>query len=123
MSVFGWIIAGLLAAAYLAAGSTKLVQPKEKLLKQDSFGWVEGFTAAQLKGIGAVEVAGALGVVLPWLLDIANVLTPIAAVGLGAVQLGAIRVHARRGEYKVLPANVVLLILAIVLAAVRFSQL
>jgi hypothetical protein len=121
MDVLGWILAGLLAAAYLAAGVTKLVQPKEKLLA--NMGWVEDFTSAQVKAIGAVEILGAVGVVMPWLLDIAPVLTPLAAVGLALLQAGAIRTHVRRKEPQVLPINVTLLVLAVAVAVIRFAQL
>jgi hypothetical protein len=51
------------------------------------------------------------------------VLTPIAAVGLAVIQAGAIRTHLRRGEKQVLPLNAVLLVVAVVVAVLRFAQL
>jgi DoxX-like family len=44
MNVLLWIVAGLLAAAFLVAGLTKLTQPKEKLAAR--MGWVEDFSPA-----------------------------------------------------------------------------
>jgi hypothetical protein len=122
MDVLAWILAGLLAALYLFAGMTKLLQPKEKLA-ESNMAWVEDFDGSQVKAIGAVEVLGAIGLVLPWALDIAPVLTPIAAVGFVLLQAGAIRTHLRRGEKQMLPLNGALLLLAAVVAVLRFAQL
>jgi hypothetical protein len=123
MNVLAWILSGLLAALYLAAGTTKLLQSREKLLAQGNMNWVEDFDGGQLNAIAALELLGAVGLILPWALDIAPVLTPIAAVGLAIVQAGAIRTHLRRGEKQVLPLNAVLLVLAVVVAVLRFAQL
>ncbi|MEV4146687.1 DoxX family protein [Amycolatopsis sp. NPDC049691] len=121
MNVVLWIAAGLLAALYLAAGGMKLATPREKLLENPNMGWVADFSDAAVKGIGAVEVLGAVGLILPWALDIAPVLTPLAATGLAVIQIGAIVVHARRKETKALPMNVVLLVLAAFVAVGRFA--
>jgi len=123
MNVVAWVLTGLLAALYLAAGTLKLTQPQEKLLATGNMDWVEDFDGSQVKGIGAVEVAGAAGLVLPWALDIAPVLTPVAALGFAVLQGAALRTHLRRGDKPLLPLNAVLLVLALVVAVLRFSQL
>ena len=121
MNVVLWIAAGLLAVLYLFAGGMKLATPREKLLENPNMGWAADFSEAAVKGIGAVEILGAIGLILPWALDIAPVLTPLAATGLVLVQAGAIVVHARRKETKALPMNVVLLLLAAFVAVGRFA--
>jgi len=123
MNILAWVLSGLLAALYLTAGTMKLTQPKDKLLASGNMNWVEEFDGSQLKAIGAVELLGAVGLVLPWALDIAPVLTPIAAVGLAVIQAGAVRTHLRRGEKQLLPLNAVLLAVAVVVAVLRFGQL
>ena len=55
-----WIIAGLLAAAFAAAGAMKLAQPKAKLA-ESGMAWTEDFSEPQVKGIGAVEVLARSG--------------------------------------------------------------
>ena len=55
-----------------------------------------------------------------WLTGIAPILTPIAAVGLVVVQIGAFRVHLSRNERQPLPADVLLLLLAAFVAVGRF---
>lgn len=120
MNVVLWIIAGLLAAAFLGAGVMKLSKSKEQLVSS-GMGWAESYPAGAVKAIGAVELLAALGLVLPALLDIAPVLVPLAAAGLAMIMVGAAVVHARRGEYQAIIANVVLLILAAVVAWGRFG--
>ena len=88
MNITLWIIAGLLAAAFLAAGAMKLAQPKAKLA-ESGMAWTEDFSDSQVKLIGLVEVLGAIGLILPAALDIAPILTPIAAAGLALTMLGA----------------------------------
>ena len=121
MNVVLWIVAGLLAAVYLAAGGMKVATPREKLLANPNTAWTADYSDADVKGIGVVEILGALGLVLPWALGIAPVLTPLAATGLVSVQAGAIVVHARRKEAKALPMNVVLLLSAAFVAIGRFA--
>ena len=124
MDVLAWILSGLLVAVFAAAGLTKLTSPREKLLANEQMAWVEDFHPGQVKAIGALEVLGAVGVVLPWLLDIAPVLSAIAALGLGAVMIGAMVTHQRRGELaKAGPINCTLLALALVVAVLRFTML
>ena len=78
-----WVIQGLLAALFLFAGSMKLVLPVEAMAGPVSLpGWF-------LRFIGIAEVAGAAGLVLPWLMRIQRVLTPVAAGGLVIIMSGA----------------------------------
>lgn len=115
-----WIIAGLLAAAFLGAGLMKLTQPKEKLL-ESGMGWTEDFSPPVIKMIGTLEILAAIGLILPALLDIVPVLVPLAAVGLIAMMLGAALTHVRRKELQMVVVNVLLLALAAVVAWGRFG--
>jgi uncharacterized membrane protein YphA (DoxX/SURF4 family) len=115
MNVTLWIIASVLAVAFLAAGAMKLLQPKEKLAAS-GMEWTHGFSAIAVKGIASLEILAALGLVLPAMLGIAPVLVSFAALGLALVMIGAGITHARRKESQMVIANVVLLILAAVVA-------
>ena len=124
MDIALWIASGLLAAAYLAVGGMKLLTPKERLAANPSMGAItEEFSGPAIKSIGAVEVAGALGLILPWLTGIAPILTPAAAVGLVLLQVGAAVFHGRRREYKQWPVNGLFLALALFVAVERASEL
>lgn len=118
MNVFLWIVAGLLAALFLLAGFMKITQPKEQLVK--TMKWAVTWSKPQLAALGMVEVLGAIGLILPRALNIAPVLTPVAAVGCAIVMAGATVVHTRMKDYKGLGMPVVLLILAIIVVAGRF---
>ena len=85
----------------------KLTTPKAKMV--DTLGdWVEAIPGEGMKVIGLLEVAGALGVILPMALSILPILTPLAAIGLCLTMIGAMIVHIQRKEYNKLAPNVVL---------------
>jgi DoxX-like family len=109
-----WIVAGLLAVFYLYAGGKKLVQSKEQLAPM--MGWVDTVPMRVVRLIGAVEILGALGLVLPPLTGIAPVLALVAAIGFAVLQVLATGLHLSRGEGKVIGLNVVLIVLAVVAA-------
>ncbi|MEV6020763.1 DoxX family protein [Streptomyces sp. NPDC051997] len=120
MNALMWILAALLAAAFLAAGLMKVTQPKAKLAEA-GMGWTEDVSERSVKLIGAVEILGAVGLVVPAALGVAVVLTPLAALGLVLVMAGATVVHVRRGEMSLVPVNLVLLVLAAFVAWGRFG--
>ncbi len=120
MNIVLWIIAAVLAVAFLGAGVMKLAQPKEKLAAS-GMGWTDDYSATNIKLIGAVEILAAIGLILPALLDIAPILVPLAATGLVIIMIGAVIVHARRKENPMVIGNVVLLVLAAIVAWGRFG--
>jgi uncharacterized membrane protein YphA (DoxX/SURF4 family) len=121
MNVVLWILAGLLAAVFLAAGASKLAQSKEKLTASPNMAWATGFSSGMIKLIGGLEVLAAVGLILPAALDIVPVLVPLAALGLVLMMIGAAATHARRKESQAIAMNVVLLAVAAVVAWGRFG--
>ncbi|WP_342668872.1 DoxX family protein [Amycolatopsis taiwanensis] len=93
MNIALWIIAGLLAALFLASGAQKLAQPPPKPAPA-----LAGFGGGVVTTIGALEVLAAAGLILPAALWIAEVLVPLAAVGVGLLMASAAVVHVRRRE-------------------------
>jgi hypothetical protein len=120
MNTVLWITASILAAAFAAAGAMKLTQPKAKLAAS-GMAWTEDFNEGQVKGIGAVEILGALGLIVPAVIGVATFLAPLAGVGLALSQLLAAAVHVRRGEQQMVPINLVLAALAAFVAVMRFG--
>lgn len=110
MNIALWSIAGLLAAAFLASGAMKLFQPKEKLVSSGA-AFLDGFSATGIKAIGALEILGAVGLILPAALDVAPVLVPLAGVGLLLMVVGAIVAQLRRQETQAMVANLALIAL------------
>ena len=85
MNIALWIVQVLLALLFLFAGGMKLVLPIEEMTKQMPLPLPDLF----LRFTGIVEVLGAIGLILPWLLRIRPGLTPVAAAGLVIVMIGA----------------------------------
>lgn len=102
MVVALWIVNVVLAVAFLVAGGLKLIRPR-KDLPALGMAWTEDFGDASVKAIGAAEVLGAIGLIVPLATGIAPVLAPIAAVALAALMTGAIVTHIRRREQFVPP--------------------
>ncbi|MFJ9347078.1 DoxX family protein [Streptomyces sp. NPDC101237] len=99
MNVAYGIVAGPLALFYLYAGGLKAVRSRERL--RPMMAWVDGMPMAAVRALGAVELLGALGLLLPRLTGVAPRTAVAAAVGLAVLQLGAIRVHVRMGDRQV----------------------
>jgi DoxX-like family len=86
-----WAIQGLLALLFVFAGVMKFVMPVEEMTKQMPLSG--GF----LHFIGAAEVLGGLGLVLPGIFRIRQGLTPLAAAGLLIIMIGAVAVTLKTG--------------------------
>ncbi len=110
-----WIVSGLLAMIFMAAGLTKLTQQRAKLAA-GPMPWAADVSDAQFRTIGLLEVAGAIGIILPAALGIAPVLSGLAALGLVLTMVGAIATHVRLGEAGRIAVPVVVLALALLVA-------
>lgn len=97
MTVILWIINIVLAVSFVGSGLMKIGRAKENLVDA-GLEWADNYSENTVKSIGAVEFLGALGLVLPKALDIAPALTPVAAVCLFLVMVGAVTTHVRREE-------------------------
>jgi len=101
-NTIAWIVAGLLAAAFLFSGYAKLAGQKDLI---ESFAkW--GFSTAFMYFIGAAEVAGGIGVLL-------KRTRVLAAIGLGIIMVGAVVTHILNGEGFTGPAVLLALLAAL----------
>ena len=78
-----WTLQALLAALFLFGGVVKLSMPIEELTA------AMPLPALFIQFISVCEILGAIGLILPGLLRIQPVLTPIAAAGLTVIMIGA----------------------------------
>lgn len=106
MDIAYWIVASLLALFYVYAGTLKLTRGREQL--RPMMAWVDRMPLPAVRVLGAVELLGAAGLVLPPLTGVAPVLAPAAAAGFLLLQAGAIRVHLT-GEDRRITLNLGLL--------------
>src|SRR5690348_1488009 len=93
MNILLWVLQVLLAMLFLFAGGTKLVLPIQMLTDMGSPNAIH-LPGLFIRFIGVCEVLGALGLVLPGVFKTRQYLTPLAAVGLMIIMIGAMVVTA-----------------------------
>lgn len=106
LSIALWIGQILLAVMFGMAGFMKATQPIDHLSAMLPF--VAQMPEGLVRFIGASELAGAVGLILPAALRILPMLTPLAASGLVAVMVLAAGFHISRGEFSHVPVNFIL---------------
>lgn len=114
MHISLWVVQVILAAMFLMAGANKLFQSITELSKM--LPWVTQVPEGLVRFIGTSELMGGLGLLLPSILKIKPVLTPIAALGLSTIMIFATIFHISKGEFQVIGFNFVLLALALFVA-------
>ncbi|BDP99678.1 DoxX family protein [Aquiluna sp. KACHI24] len=124
--IAGFAVSAFTAFAFFKAGKFKATSSKETLLKA-GFGWIEKIPFGVVRLIAWLEILGAIGVVVApigYLLGYAWAIwfAIAAAVGLALTMVGAIWVHAARGETKyTLKMNLNLLVASLVTAGSWFA--
>jgi uncharacterized membrane protein YphA (DoxX/SURF4 family) len=114
-----WILQVLLALLFVMHGRM-MISPPEKLPSQ-GLAYIQDLPSNLRRLIGILEILAAIGLILPMLLNILPVLTPLAALGLVFIMGGAAIYHIPRKEYSNIVLNLVLLVLAAFVAYGRFS--
>ncbi len=114
-----WIAQGLLAAAFIMAGFMKMTSPIDELAA-NGMSFVNSFSEVMVRFIGISEVLGGIGLILPALLRIKPVLTPIAGAALALVMVLASIYHISNGES--FAPNIVLFALASFIAWGRLTK-
>ncbi|MES2766950.1 MAG: DoxX family protein [Bacteroidota bacterium] len=114
-----WICQGILTIAFLYSGVTKSTQSERKLVEMGQTG-VEGLPQGVIRFAGISELFGVMGLWLPWLSGIMPVLTPVAALCLGAIMIPAAVIHTKRKETPAVMVNIFLFMLCAFVAYGRF---
>jgi putative oxidoreductase len=114
-----WIVQVLLSLFFLMAGVVHALLPIAQAAKNAP--WAADLPVPLVKLIGIVELAGAVGIVLPALVRILPALTPLAAMGLLVIMAAAIPFHISRGESRVITMHFVVVALAAFVAWGRFK--
>ncbi|MBA4057063.1 MAG: DoxX family protein [Marivirga sp.] len=113
-----WIIQGILAAFFLMPAKMKLISSKQKLIDKKQI--EPDGKILPIRIIGLAELLGVFGIIIPYLTGILPILTPLAAIGFSMVMVGAVVVHLKKKEFKVLPLLAVIFILSSMVAFYRF---
>jgi hypothetical protein len=114
-----WILQGLLAVVFLFAGSAKWMMAPEALAAQSPL------PVEFLRFIGACEVLGALGLILPGVFRVRVGLTPLAAAGLAIIMVGAsaTTLAINGGVLALMPFLIGLLAVCVVVGRTDLSRL
>jgi uncharacterized membrane protein YphA (DoxX/SURF4 family) len=115
MNTVLWIAQVLLAAIMAAAGGPKLFLPPAQLAEKMS--WTNNAPDPLVRLLGLAEILGGLGLILPRLTGIAPLLTPVAALCVSLILVGALATKLRHHESPALPA--VAMLFALVIAVGR----
>ncbi len=118
MNIVLWVVQVLLGLMFIFAGFTKTFRPLDTLVK--TMGWVE-HTPPLVRFIGVTELLGGIGLILPALTGIQPGLTIWAGLGLALIMVLAAGFHAMRREFSGIGVNVVLLLLAVLVAYGRWQ--
>jgi len=115
MNTLLWILQSIVAAAFLYSGIQKSIYSEQKLIASGQTG-VEGLPIALTRFIGISEILGTIGIILPWLLHILPVLTPISAICFAVIMIPAARIHYKRHEPKNVFNNCILFFICMFIA-------
>jgi len=110
-----WICRIVLAAVFAMSGAAKVSQPRERLIASGQTG-IAVYPMPVVRMTAVCELLAAVGLIVPTVTGVSPWLTPLAAVGLGVVMVGAIRAHAKLHEPRSIAVNVTLLALCIFVA-------
>jgi DoxX-like family len=122
MNTITWIMTAVLAAIFTFSGIAKSTMSRERLIATGQTG-IAPFPMPVVRAVAVAELFAVAALFAPWLSGTARVLTPLAAIGLVGVMIGAAVSHASLREPKAVAANVTLLALASFVAASRFAEL
>ena len=121
MNTLLWIFQALLCLIFLYSGIMKSTKTNTQLVQMGQTG-VEGLPNGFIHFIGVIEIIGSIGIILPWLLNLLPIFTPITAIGFSIIMVCAGIIHIRRKEYKTALGNFAILALAIFVAIERFIE-
>ena len=121
LNVTFWIAQLFLAFIFGASGLLKTTSAIPDLHLK--LAWTAALPDLMVRAIGACELLGAIGVILPAATRIKPRLTPLAALGLATIMLLASAFHLARGEGAFVPSTLGIALIAIIVAWGRFTRI
>ena len=129
MNTLLWSFQGIVAVVFLYSGLNKSILNQQTLIGKGQTG-VTGLHMGFIRFIGISEVLGAVGLIFPFWLRIAPVLTPVAAGCFAVIMILAAVTHTRlllrtgnKRELQNIATNIVLLSLSVAIAWGRLAGL
>lgn len=115
-----WIAQALIALTFAWAAYMKLFSPADKLAAM--WPWTGQIPSVLVKGTGIVDLLGALGLVLPGLLNVKPRLVPVTAICIIVLMVVASIFHISRDEAPLIGFNIFVAVLAAFIAWGRFKK-
>lgn len=119
MHAFLWTLQVLLAGYFAVAGLIKINVPTGPATRR--FTWLAGVSPTRVHFLGGLELLVAIGLILPAITGVATVLTPVAAAVAALLMISALLMGLRRRALRWLPALLLVLAAAVVVAWGRFG--
>lgn len=118
MNVLLWILQVVLGIYFFVTGIVHFIVPPAL---PAPMAWMYGLSPGLHYFSGIAEILAGLGLILPGLTRIQTRLTPLAALGLVLVMIGAAIWHVMRGEFANIVMNLILMGLAAFVAYGRWK--
>jgi hypothetical protein len=115
-----WVAQVVLAAGLMFGAVMKLFQPVSELSAM--WPWTGEVPVAAVKATGIIDLLGTIGLIVPMLLRIKSVLTPVAALGVVTLMICASVFHIARGEASEIGVNLFFAGIAAFVAWGRFRK-
>ena len=121
MNTTTWVVQIILGILFLLHGLLYTVPGLSRSMdrQREARGLPRHIPLAFQRFIGVAEIAGAVGITIPAALHLLTWLTPVAALGLAVVGFSAAVFHLRRREMSMVPA---VLVLGLVAAFVAYAR-
>jgi uncharacterized membrane protein len=120
MEAYTSILQIILALFFIMPGIMKLKMSKEEMVKKGNI--TEDQSVYFPRFIGAAELCGVAVMILSIWREEFDMIAGMAAAGFAIVMAGAIVVHARKKEWKVLPVLILALVLSVTVAILNFQK-
>lgn len=119
MNIFIWTLQGITAFIFMFSGINKTIYSEQTLVSKGQTG-VEGLPLMLIRFTGISEILGAIGLIIPMLLNIFSFLTSISAICLGLIMIPAGIIHYKRREFKNVFVNFLIFAACIIIANFRY---
>jgi len=113
MNTVLWILQAAMSVIFMYSGVNKSIFSIRRLVYEKGQTGVENLSLPFVRFIGISEILGAVGLILPWWLNMLPVLTPVSAILFAFIMIPAAIIHYKRKEPKNVLTNTILFCICI----------
>jgi len=113
MNTVLWILQAAMSVIFMYSGVNKSIFSVRRLVYEKGQTGVENLSLPFVRFIGISEILGAVGLILPWWLNMLPVLTPVSAILFAFIMMPAAIIHYKRKEPKNVLTNTILFCICI----------